>query len=99
MLVLARTCAVYAPAHLVSTNAVYNRYLAARAKRFDRWNHMDDVELEGHMDGDLRLDARGPTSDHPELGGLLSQMALFRWSLYERCLAGSCSLSWPFSLT
>jgi hypothetical protein len=62
VLALARACGVCAPARPVSTNAASDHYLAAGAERFDRWNHADDIEPGGHMDGDPRSDAGGPAS-------------------------------------
>jgi hypothetical protein len=59
VLALARACAVYAPARLVSTNVASDCYIAAGAERFDHWNHAVDVEPRGHMDEDPRPNARG----------------------------------------
>jgi hypothetical protein len=67
---------------------------------------VNNIEPGGHVDRDPRPDTGGLrlvnatcASDHPELGCLLSLTALFRWSLYKRCLASSCSLSCLFALT
>ena len=56
------------------------------------------LDLENKKEKNKKLKAKVISIGEKQerVGCSMSPTALFRWSLFKRCLASSSSLSWPF---